>query len=99
MMHGIPWMYPVHTSLLIGCMVMWILQFIWGIALFEATVKYISKRGKSSGDALDRGQGDGQAKLVQKGTARKDRIKAALNEACTNSHTAAPKTSKEHKKA
>jgi hypothetical protein len=98
-MYGVPWMYPVTWSLWIGCMVMWLLQLIWGIALFEATVKYITK--KSSSDALDRGQGDGQARLVAKGKDRKDRIKAALNEACTNSYTAAPlpKTRSEGKKA
>jgi hypothetical protein len=99
MMHGVPWMHTVLTFLLIGCGLMWLLQFIWGIALFEATVKYITKRGKVSGDSLDRGQGDGQAKLVAKAKDRKSRIKAALNEACTTPHTAAPHPSNEQKKA
>jgi hypothetical protein len=100
-MFGVPWMYPVATSLLVGCIVMWLLQLIWGIALFEATVKYIGNRGKSSGDAMDRGQGDGEAQLVAKRKDRQARLKAAMDEVCTNPHTAAPapQTSGKDKKA
>lgn len=87
-MHGIPWMYTVSTLLMVGCVVMWSLQFIWGIALLQATGKFIA--GKSGGDALDNGQGDGQSKLVAKSKERKARIKGALSEACSNPHTSAP---------